>query len=199
MQVRTVLDYKFQWWRLAPLLLVISGLSIAAWACQDEVVGEKGIEITNARAQFTTTDVGVVYLDMRNTGEGEVLVAAVAELADDTQIHEVITDGPSTMMRPVEDGILIAPDGYIRFEPGGYHVMLLGVDKVPEVGSTFLLVLEFESSFTVNVTVQVKEFGDDAAEMHHSTSSNGGEVGHSHMDDDKMGGEHGEGKEKEHD
>ncbi|HCU99724.1 MAG: hypothetical protein CL897_02675 [Dehalococcoidia bacterium] len=191
MSVQALATYK-RW--LAPLLaLLIIGLTIVA--CQDELVSDGGIEIRNARAQFTTTDVGVVYFDIHNMGEAEVLVDAFAELADDTQIHEVITDGASTIMRPVESGISIAANGRVRLAAGGYHLMLLGVEKIPEVGSTFQIVLEFENSSSVSVTVQVQDFGEDTAEMHHSTSSNGEGVDHSHMDNDEMDGKH----EKEHD
>ena len=158
-------------WRLlaAALAIVAAGL---LGACDDN--GEDGaaggsIEVSNARAQFTTTDLGAVYFDIRSTGPGDVLVAASADIADDTQVHEVVTEGASTMMRPVEGGIPIAPGGHVSLEPGGFHIMLLGVDDIPEAGSTFELVLEFERAGRVTITVHVQEFGADDAGMDHGS------------------------------
>lgn len=121
-----------------------------------------GIVITNARAQFTTTDVGAVYLDIRATGGGDTLIAASADIADDTQLHEIATDGGNAVMRAVEGGIPVEPGGGVSLRPGGYHVMLLGVGEIPEVGETFALTLEFERAGRMTVTVEVTPFGEDA-------------------------------------
>ena len=102
-------------------------------------------------------------LDIETTGVGDVLVAASSEIADDTQVHEVVTEGSSAMMRPVQGGIPIEAGGRVSLEPGGYHVMLLGLEEIPEVGSTFELVLEFERAGRVSITVYVQEFGGEDA------------------------------------
>ena len=156
-----VFGRRRSWWRLLPAVLtvVVVGLLVA---CDDDD-HSTSIAVTNARAQFTTTDVGAVYLDIETTGVGDVLVAASSEIADDTQIHEVVTEGSSAMMRPVEDGIPIDAGGRVSFDPGGYHVMLLGIEEIPEVGSTFELVLEFERAGRVSITVHVQEFGGEDA------------------------------------
>lgn len=121
------------------------------------------IEVSNARARFTTTDIGAVYFDIRSTGGGDRLVSAAAEIGDDTQIHEIVSEGGSSMMRPVDGGIPIDPGGHVSLEPGGYHVMVLGVGDIPEPGATFEMVLEFERAGRVTVTVHVQEFGAEDA------------------------------------
>ena len=171
-----VFGRRRNWWRLLPAVLtvVVIGLLVA---CDDDD-HSTSIAITNARAQFTTTDLGAVYLDIETTGVGDVLVAASSGIADDTQVHEVVTEGSSAMMRPVQDGIPIDAGGRVSLEPGGYHVMLLGVEEIPEVGSTFELVLEFERAGRVTITVHVQEFGGEDAGRDHGS-----------MDDEEMDGE----------
>ncbi len=149
-------------WRLiaaAGLAVVAMGFVIACGNGEDEREGS--IEISNARARFTTTDIGAVYFDIRSVGADDALVAASADIADDVQIHEVVTEGGRAMMRPVEGGIAVAADGRVVLEPGGYHVMLLGVSEVPEPGATFSLVLEFENAGRMTITVPVHEFGGE--------------------------------------
>lgn len=156
------------WWRLAAAALAVLALGTFA-ACDDEDDGDAGgsIEVSNARARFTTTDVGAVYFDIRSTGRGDRLVGASAEIAADTQVHEIVSEGGSSMMRPVEGGIPIDPGGYVSLEPGGYHVMVLGVDEIPEPGTTFEVVLEFETAGRITIAVHVQEFGDANGDMDH--------------------------------
>lgn len=138
---------------LAALVLCAGALA----ACGDDG-DEPAVVIDNARARFTTTDLGAVYFDVRVTGAGDALVAASAEIADDAQLHEIATVDGSAMMREVEGGIPIAPGGSVSLRPGGYHVMLLGVAEVPAPGETFALTLEFERAGRVTVDVAVEAF-----------------------------------------
>ena len=187
-------------WLVAALTVPAIGLFVA---CDDDNGADSGgdggsIEISNARAQFTTTDLGALYFDISNKGVGDILLGASAEIADDTQVHEVVTEGASAMMRPVEDGIAIDPGGTLTFEPGGYHVMLLGVDEIPEVGSTFEVVLEFERAGRMTITVHVQEFGGDSGGMDHgSTDGEGMDEGAGHDDDGDGEKTDGEGAEHE--
>lgn len=138
---------------LAALVLCAGALA----ACGDDG-DEPAVVIDNARARFTTTDLGAVYFDVRVTGAGDALVAAGTEIAEDAQLHEIATVDGSTMMREVAGGIPIAPGGSVSLRPGGYHVMLLGVAEVPAPGETFALTLEFERAGRVTVDVAVEAF-----------------------------------------
>ena len=158
------------WWRLAAAALALAVLALGTLvACDNEDDGDAGgaIEITNARARFTTTDVGAVYFDIRSTGAGDRLVGASAEIAADTQVHEIVSEGGSSMMRPVEGGIPIDPGGHVSLQPGGYHVMVLGVEQIPEPGTTFEVILEFETAGRITITVHVQEFGAEDEGMDH--------------------------------
>ena len=90
-----------RWVAAVSLLGLVPGMLLACGGDEGGDVGGGAIEVSNARAQFTTTDVGAVYFDIRSTGAGDRLVGAAAEIADDTQVHEVVSEGGSSMMRPV--------------------------------------------------------------------------------------------------
>ncbi len=158
------------WWRLAVVTLAFLVLGTLLACGDDEGDGAAGgsIEISNARARFTTTDVGAVYFDIRSTGAGDRLVGASAEIAVDTQVHEIVSEGGSSMMRPVEGGIPIDAGGHVSLQPGGYHVMVLGVEEIPDPGTTFEVVLEFERAGRRTITVHVQEFGEEGGMDHGS-------------------------------
>ena len=141
--------------KAALVALVLCAGALAA--CGDDG-DEPAVVIDNARARFTTTDLGAVYFDVRVTGAGDALIAAATEIAEDAQLHEIATVDGSAMMREVAGGIPIAPGGSVSLRPGGYHVMLLGVAEVPAPGETFALTLEFERAGRVTVDVAVEAF-----------------------------------------
>lgn len=151
---------------MRPAGLLAGALAVALLAACGGGDDSGGIVVDNARARFTTTDVGAVYLDIRATGAGDTLVAASAAIADDAQLHEIATDGGNAMMRAVEGGIPVEPGGGVSLRPGGYHVMLLGVGEIPEAGETFVLTLEFERAGRMTVFVEVAPFGEEDAGEH---------------------------------
>lgn len=147
----------------APTRLLTAGLAALACAllAACEVEDARSIEITNARARFTTTDVGAVYFDITAEGADDRLLAASTDIAAEVQIHEVVSEGGSSMMRPVADGIAVEAGGSVSLEPGGYHLMLLGVAEVPEPGTTFGLTLQFERMGRITITVTVEALGGE--------------------------------------
>ena len=158
----------------AAALAVVAFPLVVACDGEDEEEPEHGgsIEVVDARARFTTGDFGAVYFEVHSEGLEDTLLSASAKIADDTQLHAVVTEGASSSMQRVEGGIPIDAGGHITLQPGGYHVMLLGVEEIPEVGSTFELVIEFERAGRVTVTVEVEAFGGGAG-MDHEDGENG--------------------------
>ena len=151
---------------LAAALAILAATLLAACLGTSETNEHSTITVSDARAQFTTTDLGAVYFDIRVTGVGDRLVAVSSTIAEGAQLHEIVTEGSTSAMRAVEGGIPVDPGGRVRLEPGGQHVMLLGVAEIPEPGETFELVLEFERAGSLTVTVRVEAFGGGAEDSH---------------------------------
>ncbi len=60
-----------------------------------------------------------------------VLVGAESPIADVVEMHTHLHDGDMMRMRRVEQ-ITIAPGAKVRFESGGYHLMLFGVHDLQQ-------------------------------------------------------------------
>ena len=142
------------------LLLVIC-LMLPLAACAGG--GGAGLQVREvwSRQSPKMANAGAVYMVIENKGiVDDALLAAATDIADKVEIHETIMEGDVMKMRPVEGSRLLVPAGeLVELEPGGLHVMLIGMKKQPEPGSTFDLMLQFEKAGGMKVEVEVKETG----------------------------------------
>lgn len=126
--------------------------------------GDIAIELPFARA--TPAKVGGVFLTLRNnSGTADRLVKAASPVAENVELHTHIKDGDAMRMRAVEN-IPVPANGQTALEPGGYHIMLIGLKQPLKEGGSFPLTLTFEKAGSVTVTVPVQKAGAPAAGGH---------------------------------
>jgi copper(I)-binding protein len=154
------------------LFPALAGLLVfAAAGCgDDDDTGNQpvaAITISDPFARVTTNDTGAVYFTVKNSGEADRLVAADSPDADDTQVHEIVTEGSTTKMQEVKDGIPVPAGGEVRLAPGGYHVMLLGLREGLKEGDTVRVTLRFERAGQIQVEARVQPWkpGEGGHEM----------------------------------
>ncbi|MEM8530581.1 MAG: copper chaperone PCu(A)C [Chloroflexota bacterium] len=101
---------------------------------------------------------GAAYMIINNSGEEvDRLVSASSDVAETIELHTVEEgDGGVMAMRQVEN-IEVPAGGETTLEPGGFHVMLIGLTQDLTAGDTFNVTLEFETAGTMDVEVEVRE------------------------------------------
>jgi hypothetical protein len=117
-----------------------------------------GIEIVNPWAAPTPggVDVSAGYLIVRNGGaEADTLNAVSSPRAASVEIHEMSMDGAIMRMRAVEGGLAIPAHGEVTLEPGGYHLMFMGVTQPFAEGEEIPVTLTFEHAGVIEVTLPV--------------------------------------------
>ncbi len=109
-----------------------------------------------------------------NTGStDDRLVSAESDVAAATEIHEMtMTDG-AMMMSPLEDGLPIPAGETVTLEPGGYHIMFIGLTRDLIAGESFTLELVFETAGPIEVTVPIFTTEEMAAEADLETVQHG--------------------------
>ena len=97
---------------------------------------------------------------IRTSGdEPDKLVSASSPVAELVELHTVGLDNSGVMrMRRVE-AIEVAPEAATRLEPGGLHIMLIGLDGPLIQGDQFPLTLTFEIAGDLEVLVAVASAG----------------------------------------
>jgi len=99
---------------------------------------------------------GVVYLEIVNDGDGaDRLLSVRTPVCESPELHRTLLVDDRMRMELVEGGIRVPAGGRVSLEPGGAHVMLLGLHDDLLVGERFELELLFEVSGTVRVQSEV--------------------------------------------
>ena len=99
---------------------------------------------------------GAAYFLIENSGEiSDRIVSVHSPIADRTEIHTHEMDAGMMKMRQVHS-VEVPAQSTVAFEPGGLHVMLLGLKKPLVGGEGFPLTIEFEKAGEIEVTVEIK-------------------------------------------
>jgi copper(I)-binding protein len=109
---------------------------------------------------------GAAYLTIENGGsEADRLIAAAADVANVVEIHEIADNDGVMEMRPLADGLDIPADETVVLEPGGFHIMFIGLKDDLTAGMTFELTLTFEYAGEVVVPVVVQREAPEGDEV----------------------------------
>jgi copper(I)-binding protein len=135
------------------LLLGLAGPALAADMAQ---VGEVMIEQPWARASIGNAPNSAAYMVLETAGgEPDRLVASSTPVAEQAQLHSHSMADGIARMRPV-DAVEVAPGTPTVLEPGGLHIMLIGLKQKLAAGDTLPLSLVFEHAGEVTVEIPVR-------------------------------------------
>ncbi len=181
---------------LAGLTLAACGTDVAAPAVED------------AWIRSNPNGMGAAYLTITMPSSDTLVDAAVdGSIARRVEVHEVIEDDGMMRMREVDGGIPLPAGSAVSLRPGGYHIMLLEMPDMLEIGTTVDVTLRFSTADPIVVTADVREgVGADGMPSHapHDTD-HGGHMDHGHpgdheghMSHDGHGSHHGSHHESHH-
>jgi hypothetical protein len=127
------------------LLVVFAMPTGLVWAHGDVEVPCTGVLILDAYARPTVTQTDAAYGIFINLGEEDLtLIGGETAIAEAVEIHEMtMTDGVMSM-NPLSDGLLVPHLSAVALEPGGFHVMFIGVTEEVMVDSTLAFSLTVE-------------------------------------------------------
>ena len=140
--------------RLALLALAALTLSAPAFA-GDYRVG--GVEVRRPWTRPVQAGMnGVGYLTLANVGKKPIkLVAVESPAAKSVTVHQSSMANGVMSMRPVTD-LTIAPGAKVEFAPGGYHLMLVGLNSAQALGGKAPVTLVFDSGLKVKIDLSVE-------------------------------------------
>lgn len=134
-------------------LLALAGCAAGTPATGSAIV----VEDAWARPSPMMAGNGAAYMVIRNTGNvDDALIGAASDVAETVELHETTMEGDMAGMHPVE-AIPVPAGGSVSLEPGGYHVMLIGLKQELQPGQTITLTLTFEKAGQITVQAEIRE------------------------------------------
>jgi hypothetical protein len=110
---------------------------------------------------------GAGFMTIRNAGPAaDRIVAARSEAARVMELHTHVRDGDVMRMRPVP-AIELPPGQEVRLQPGGLHLMLIGLTGELRQGTEVPVTLVFERAGEVQVMLPVQAAGARAPAHRH--------------------------------
>ncbi len=100
------------------------------------------------------------------TGDDIDIIGARSEAAETVELHEMVMDGPAMTMSAVEK-IVVPAGGTIVLEPGGLHIMLIGLSADLEPGDDIEITLVLSDGEEISFTAVVRDM-PNAQESYHS-------------------------------
>jgi len=115
------------------------------------------IEVREAYAHATSTaqPVGAGFLTVANSGGADRLIGVSCGCSQSTELHTLSMDGGVRRMRKL-DAIEVPAKGSVVLEPGGLHLMLIGLKAPLAEGQAVPLELRFDKAGVVKTTLKVR-------------------------------------------
>jgi len=109
------------------------------------------------------------FLMLTNNTDKEIkLVAVSSDIAERVELHNHIKEDGMMKMRQVEE-VTIAANGNTSLQPGGYHVMFLGLKKDLTEGENVDIRLFFDNGDELNIEAPVKKINMSNKKKHTHT------------------------------
>ena len=157
---------------LKSLLKTIKISSVILFFVAFGVHAERAVHIKEGyvRATFPMAESAAIYFTFHNMTDEPVTITRASvdgDIAQEAQIHTTEMKSDMMRMREVTEGVTVAPQKSFAFEPGGYHVMLLGLKQGLSEGQSITLSLYFDKGDALKVTLPVQKNGDNSHHHHH--------------------------------
>jgi len=138
-------------------------------ATAETSIGDLTISGAFTRATLPNAPVAGGFLTLINTGaQDDILIAVETPMAREGQIHEMAMDGDVMKMRQLRDGLLIPAGETVVLEPGGYHMMFMGLTGPIAEGDAVPVTLTFERAGTITLDLIAAGSAADAPAEDHS-------------------------------
>ena len=116
------------------IAVVLAALALAACSGSGGTTG--GITVSDAWARTSPMmeRAGAAYMVLQNSGAAEdKLLSVESDVAQTIELHETKESGGMMSMSPVPN-IPVPANGQAELKPGGFHVMLIGLNRELKVG-----------------------------------------------------------------
>lgn len=138
------------------LIIMLAACAVIVAACSS---GSDAVEVEDpwGRPSPSSATNAAFYMQLDGAAENDVLVSATSPACGVVELHETqMSDGVMSMQH-LPQGIPVPAGETVSLEPGGMHVMCMGVVAPLTVGEMVEVGLVFEISGAMTVEAEIRE------------------------------------------
>ena len=137
-------------------LVAVIALTLAACSNGSSTSSDAdSLTVTDAWTKAVDSGMTATFGEVTNSSDRKItVVSATSPAAAMVELHEVVGD----VMRPVEGGFVIPAGGTLTLQPGGFHIMFMGVPSPIAAGDDVKVTLTLGDGSTLSFTAVAKDF-----------------------------------------
>lgn len=145
----------------AAALIALTGCATGAAPASDaQATAAETVSVHNAWVKAADSGMSAAFAELENSGSEDVTVtAATSAASSDLQLHETVENEAGEMTMREKDGGFVIPAGEsLSLEPGGNHIMLMGLANPIKAGDELSFTLTFSDGSTADFTAPAKDY-----------------------------------------
>jgi copper(I)-binding protein len=155
-------------------LLAACGSTSSSTSSSSTPAASGGITAADPWVKSAKTGMTAAFVTLSNaTGTEEVLVSATTPASPMVELHEMVMQDGAMVMQQKQGGIAVPANGSAVLEPGGNHIMLMGLSSEVKAGDQVPLTLTFASGLTLEIMAVGKDFAGADESYNPSPSMSG--------------------------
>jgi len=139
------------------LLITLLAFTLIFTGCDSKPSGS-GIKLLNPKANPAPpgAPTGAIYLEISNQGgQDDQLIKVTSPVSSTVEIHQTKIDAQGMMEMRHQKTLTVKAGESVKFEPGGYHLMLVGLKAALPQGSETSVELTFKNAGKISLKVPV--------------------------------------------
>ena len=155
-------------------------------AATQEAAKKAALAVDNAWVKAAEKGMSAVFGELINHTDADIVVTgATSDASSSIELHETVANADGQMvMQEIDGGFVVPAGGRYLLEPGGNHIMLMGLEKTIKAGDELSFTLATKTGPGLTFTAVAKDYA----------GANESYVG----DHDMHSGEHADTESSEH-
>ncbi|MBH0008606.1 copper chaperone PCu(A)C [Salinibacterium sp. SWN1162] len=179
---------------LIAVLAVLAAGALALAGCSTTAsTDSESDDMESMATTLTTSDTWVKAIDsgmtaafgmVENPTDADItIVSATTSASDMTELHETLENESGDMvMQPIEGGFTVPAGGMLMLEPGGNHIMIMGVTDPILAGDDVTVTLTLDDGSTVEFTAPAKDYSGANENYEGDDDMDDGDMDHDDME-----------------
>ena len=135
-------------------LFLLIPLVLLGMGCREQTPVSLTIKNARVRQNIPPQRITAAYVSIHNRGPANALISASTPVAEIAEIHVMTTDGNMMRMKKI-DRLPIPANGSATLQPGGNHLMLIGLKRDLAPGDSLALTLAFANGQIQTVRARI--------------------------------------------